>query len=494
MTVADRDLDKLEQSLLGMIAAITQTPSKNVKKARLASNIATAKVTSIATSASIFGLVSTLGTAGTGTAIFTLSGAASTSATLAWIGGLVGGGMAAGAILLPVAGIAAGTTASMLLHRKLHGKPRRLTELLPFEDEILFSLDHLIRPLDGISKGTLPPPTKNELRIYAHDGLKPLVDQIDRHLLNSADGANRSPEGQFFNATILPKYLKQVRRHRRIIGKYAAAFAKHERKSATERFGKWAAQFWVKALGRKTVAKQRPQIASVAMVVTFQRLLDDQLLSWSLEQDLVLSALRRSTSRLENASISELSDYVKGLNPEQLTGVVSNTKGIYHEMLFVEMHNSGDSEASAHLMEATNFPGADVQFLTDGELIREVQLKAISSPALVYEHLQRYPDVEILVTEEVASVLDGINSSGLKNAVLSKDVTDRLSELQGEGLFDEISDGIITSAFVTSGVLVWSVFKNKGDQTVNFKPYLANAGIAAGTATLIDGAIALIGN
>lgn len=488
--IRDRDLEKLEQSLLGMIAAITQTPSKNVKKARLASNIATAKVTSIATSASIFGLVSTFGTAGTGTAMFTLSGAASTSATLAWIGGLVGGGMAAGAILLPVAGIAAGTTASMLLHRKLHGKPRRLNELLPFEDEILFSLDHLIRPLDGILKGTLPPPTKNELRIYAHDGLKPLINQIDRYLLTSADGANKSAEVQFFDSTIMPKYLKKVRRHRREIGKYAATLSKQERKSAAERFGKWASHVWLRTREKKAGVKPRLQIASVAMVVTFQRLLEDQLSSWSLEQDLVLSALRRSTSRLENASISDLSEYVKGLSPEQLTGVVSNTKGIYHEMLFVETHNSTTSEVSAHLMEATNFPGADVQFLMDGQLIREVQLKAISSPALVYEHLQRYPDVEILVTEEVASILEGINSSGLKNAVLSKDVADRLHELKGEGLFDEVSDGIITSAFVTSGVLVWRVFRNRGDQPIDFKPYLANAGIAAGTATLIDGAIA----
>ena len=54
-------LKAVEQSLLGVIGAITQTPNAKVKKARLASNIATAKVTGIATSASIFGLVSTLG-------------------------------------------------------------------------------------------------------------------------------------------------------------------------------------------------------------------------------------------------------------------------------------------------------------------------------------------------------------------------------------------------------------------------------------------------
>ena len=68
-------LAQIEKSLLGVISAITQTPSKNVQRARLASSIATAKVTGIATTASIFGLVSTFGTAGTMTSIGTLSGA-----------------------------------------------------------------------------------------------------------------------------------------------------------------------------------------------------------------------------------------------------------------------------------------------------------------------------------------------------------------------------------------------------------------------------------
>ena len=205
------ELKELEKSLLAVIAAITQTPSKKVKHARLASNIATAKVTSIATSASIFGLVSTLGTAGTGTAIGTLSGAAATSATLAWIGGIVGGGMAAGALVLPAAGIAAGATVTLVLRQKLHGRPRQLNELLPFEDEILFSVDNLIRPLDAISKGELSPPTLNELRVYAHDGLAPLLTRIDQHLNASIDKPGTPPEGQLFRSTLKPKYQKQFK-------------------------------------------------------------------------------------------------------------------------------------------------------------------------------------------------------------------------------------------------------------------------------------------
>jgi hypothetical protein len=485
-------LAQIEASLLGVISAITQTPSKNVRRARLASSIATAKVTGVATTAGIFGLVSTLGTAGTGTAIGTLSGAASTSATLAWVGGLVGGGMAAGAIVLPLTGIAAGATATMYLRRKLHGRPRLLNELHPFEHEILFGADNLIRPLDILSKEGVPEPTSDELRLYAHDGLKPLISCIERYLTEATPTSDQQNDVAKFTTTIKPKYQKQLRQHCRVLKKHADVLSRPRHISRSERFGSWLAKLVGSFQRRKP--RSKPHLASVALAVTFQRLLDGQPSGLGAENDLVLNALRRSTNRLEDASIEELSEYVQSLSPSQLAGVVSNTKGIYHELLFIEMHNASGAAESAEIMEATNFPGADVQFFFDGEIVREVQLKAVSSPTLVHEHLQRYPDIEILVTEETAAILDGINSSGLSNAVLTRDVSDRMQELQGEGLLDDITDGIITSAFVTSGFVVWNVLTKRSANSVNFKQYLTNAGIAVGTASAIESAIALAGN
>ncbi len=487
-------LRRIEKSLLGVISAITQTPSKKVQRARLASSIATAKVTGAATTAGIFGLISTLGTASTGTAIGTLSGAASTSATLAWIGGLVGGGMAAGAVALPLTGIVAGATATVYLRRKLHGRPRQLDELHPFEDEILFSADNLIRPLDSISKDGQPQSTTEELRVYAHDGLNPLLARIEQYLV--APTAHSGPHDgtvQFGN-TLMPKYQKQLQQHCRILQKHAAVLSRPIRKSSLERFGFWSARILGRLQRKPSKPRHVSHLGSVALVVTFQCLLADKLSTLSLENDLVLDALRRSSNRLSTASAEELSKYVRSLSPEQLTGVVSNTKGIYHEMLFVEMHNVSGKAESAQMMEATNFPGADVQFFLDGEVVREIQLKAVNSPTLVYEHLQRYPDIEILVTEEIASILDGIDSSGLSNAVLSLDVAERMHELQGEGLLSEITDGIITSAFVTSGFVVWNVLKKNDAIAVDFKQYLTNSGIAVGTASVVEGAISLTGN
>ncbi len=487
-------LKQIETSLLGIMSAITQTPSKNVQRARLASSIATAKVTGVATTAGVFGLVSTLGTAGTGTAIGTLSGAASTSATLAWIGSLVGGGMAAGAVVLPLTGIAAGATATMYLRRKLHGRPRKLEELHPVEDKILFSADTLIRPLDSISKEDQQHPTADELRIYAHEGVKPFLAEIDQYLIHQDAPAEGSDGSFHFGNTLKPKYQKQLQQYCRALRKHADVLSRPRIKSRSERFGLWLAHLTRPLRRKPTPRRQVAHLASVLLAVTFQRLLKGKLSALSLESDLVLDALRRSTNTLENASVQELSDYIQSLSPAQMNGVVSNTKGIYHEMLFVEMHHaSGDAEI-AEIMEATNFPGADVQFFLDGDVVREVQLKAVSAPTLVYEHLQRYPDIEILVTEETASILDGIGSSGLSNAVLTRDVSERMQELQGEGLLEDVTDGILTSAFVTSGFVVWNVLTKRDAHSIDFKQYLTNAGIAVGTASAIESAITLTGN
>ncbi len=278
-----------------------------------------------------------------------MSGAASTSATLAWIGGLVGGGMAAGAIVLPLTGIAAGATATMYLRRKLHGRPRLLNELHPFEDEILFGANNLIHPLETLSKEGVPEPTSDELRLYAHDGLKPLIARIERYLAEATPVSDQEDDIAKFTTTIKPKYQKQLRQHCRVLKKHADVLSRPRRVSRSERFGSWLAKLVGPFQRRKP--RPKPHLASVALAVTFRRLLDGQLSELGAENDLVLNALRRSTNRLEDASIEELCEYVQSLSPEQLAGVVSNTKGIYHELLFIEMHNASGAAESAEIME-----------------------------------------------------------------------------------------------------------------------------------------------
>ena len=84
------------------------TPLKSIENTLNSAEIAknTAKGTSVGLSTALgtWALIGTFGSASTGTAIATLSGAAASNATLAWLGGgavaFGGGGMAAGAVVL----------------------------------------------------------------------------------------------------------------------------------------------------------------------------------------------------------------------------------------------------------------------------------------------------------------------------------------------------------------------------------------------------------
>jgi hypothetical protein len=84
------------------------TPLRDIEttlnSAEIAKNMAKGTSVGLSTALGTWALVGTLGSASTGTAIATLSGAAATNATLAWLGGGAlaagGGGMAAGAVVL----------------------------------------------------------------------------------------------------------------------------------------------------------------------------------------------------------------------------------------------------------------------------------------------------------------------------------------------------------------------------------------------------------
>lgn len=226
--------------------------------------------------------------------------------------------------------------------------------------------------------------------------------------------------------------------------------------------------------------------AAVVVAVTLQRLVDDATRTWTVEEQLVLEALRRSTASLNDASIEELSDYVSSLTPEQLRGVASNVKGIFHELLFVNAENLNGDEITARLFEATNHPGADVEFVLDGEVIREVQLKAVTSTAAIYEHLVRYPGIDVLATSEVAAKIPGVASSGFRNAELSETVSEAFSELPGEELVTEITEGVATSALISGALAAGRILKGGSVSKHQFRSMLGDAAVGAVTAATLD--------
>lgn len=226
--------------------------------------------------------------------------------------------------------------------------------------------------------------------------------------------------------------------------------------------------------------------AAVVVAVTLQRLLDEPTRSWSMEEELVLDALRRSATSLNSASTEELAAYISELTPDQLRGVVSNVKGIYHELLFVHAENIDADDVAARVFEATNHPGADVEFIVNGDVIHAVQLKAVASPAAIFEHLARYPGIEVVATEEVAAVVSAASGSGFSNAAISDDVARVFTELPRDSVAVEIAEGAATSALLAGAISAAQVLRSGKVSRQQFATAFGDVSVGVITATALD--------
>ena len=146
-------------------------------------NAAVGKLGFAGTTAGTFGIASLIGTAGTGTAIGTLHGAAATSATLAWIGGSVFTGTI---VLFGIA--AAGGWATMRLWKKVKGKPREYDDLYESEQRIVTACANLAKAFkEQVEAGTVP--NKATMKVVIEEGLLPLLKELEEYL------RPRNPEG-----------------------------------------------------------------------------------------------------------------------------------------------------------------------------------------------------------------------------------------------------------------------------------------------------------
>ena len=173
--------------------------------------------------------------------------------------------------------------------------------------------------------------------------------------------------------------------------------------------------FVVRAMISSTVKFLKTNFDELAIIVSLQAIRDG---FESTEQDqAVLAAFRRYSG--ETQDIDSVRDYLNALSENQIAGVVSNVKGILHEMEFVSLENSDGDSVTATMFPETNHKGFDV-VLNDYETGEswEIQLKTTDNTDYVKEWMDKYPDGEILVSEEIASELS-LSSSGFSNEELT---------------------------------------------------------------------------
>ncbi len=170
-------LQHLEETLNAIVAAIRQDSEK---RTRIFVNTVIGKTTGIAAVTGIATLIAAFGTAGTGAAIGSLTGAAATTAQLYWVGSIIGLGTAAGGVILAGTGIGIGVGGGLVAKRWLFGKPRPEDDLQDHEKAILVACITLIKAIrQQVESGV--PTNSAEMRLIAEHALIPLANQINQY-------------------------------------------------------------------------------------------------------------------------------------------------------------------------------------------------------------------------------------------------------------------------------------------------------------------------
>lgn len=130
-----------------------------------------------------------------------------------------------------------------------------------------------------------------------------------------------------------------------------------------------------------------------------------------------------------------LRDIIEDADNTELAGLISGIKGKLFEMRYVDFLNNGHlpDGYEAVLAESATNPGWDIAILdNNGIAVNELQMKATDSVDYIKTALERYPDIDIVTTEEVYNSVvmhefaDQVINSGISNEELTSVVTEAL--------------------------------------------------------------------
>lgn len=148
-----------------------------------------------------------------------------------------------------------------------------------------------------------------------------------------------------------------------------------------------------------------------------------------IEQNEVFDAVRRGYTELEDSSDSEILTYFSLSSPDELKGHVSNIKGILFEQEVQDKLSEGGIDSA--LFENTNHPDTDLQILENDVIIEELQLKATESSSYINDALTENPDISIIATTEVATIIgkEEVIDSGISNVVLEETIIETINPI-----------------------------------------------------------------
>ena len=170
----------------------------------------------------------------------------------------------------------------------------------------------------------------------------------------------------------------------------------------------------------------------------------------------MFEAMKRAIPKLEHATMDDVLGYLDGMDtPERMQGVLSAVKGVLGEF---EAQDYFESEGiQSVLPDSIATPGYDVTlFDNDGAILDVVQVKTTSHLSVVSEHLERYPEIPVYVTEDVYHKLSP-NPSVHELPFSSIDINDRITDaldhaesLSSPGIQQALDSGILCLALSTA--------------------------------------------
>lgn len=407
---------------------------------------ASSKLGATAVPASLFSVAALVGTASTGTAISTLSGAAYTSAALAWLGGSV----AIGTLIVGTAGVAGMVAAPFLVKpiskKYLTGKARNPDELSEPERVLVDACAALSLGLKQAAKEGASLDKEQAIVLHS-DVLRPLLNKSTDVLVVSQD-------------------YPILRRK-----KFNAAFCKLGLSEG---------------LAKKIASNREPIAVGLGSALILNLLSDGEHQFSDAELD-VLGAIRRSSEAMCSATNEEIALHVQAMTPEQLLGFKNNVKGIAHELQYARLENNDGDLYHVELFDATNHAGADIKLINieTGE-VQELQLKATSYATYVEDHFVKYPNIDVLPTSEVSDEL-GMESTGISNAELSSNIDSTLDAIDVESDLD-IAESMAIAGLVTMARNVNVILTSGSDRQGERRQLVQNgikAGLVAGITELV---------
>lgn len=407
------------------------------------------KVSGAATAGALLAMVGTYGTAGTGTAIAGLSGAAATNATLAWVGGLLGGGMATGAVLTGGVALAAGIG----VYKLLGSEARQFDDLSEQEQQVIQSTGFLIAAINDLLKNDSVKLDSAEAELLLENTLRPLheiIKENSEEITNNLDNKN----SLLFRQHALVDFENSVLN--------GFEFFIDNSRTSDRVYAEFVIAGVIYALLTNTAIDNTP------------------------ESQIALDALRRMKNDWADISESQLSDELSAYEPEQLKGIANNVKGIYHELLFVDQYNNQNADTYAAVFGETNHPGADIQIFSKytDDVIGEFQLKSSDSTSYITNHFERYPDIDVLATSEVADKIDSVASSGIDNSEITEKIDTVLEQISTNTITDRAFDSMAFASLASAGKESINILNGKQNVTGAGLEIVKTATIAS-TSTLI---------